>query len=408
MAKQNPNLEIKVTEFTPEMIDKNTPKSQKVVKHIVPQQLYRTRQDIQTWRLALSVAEQTYTPNRTELYRGYQDALLDAHVRTVIDQRHAEVLAKPFEIVNEEGEPIEEWTNKFNRNAMFEIYKQVLTSIEWGFTLIQLCNIEDDTFEDSKIVRREYVNPELGIVKEHPSSIEGISFEEGKFSAWTLPVGDKKDLGLLLSIMPLYIYKKNSVGSWAEFNELFGQPTRILKTDDYENRETKLDEMANMGAHPYAVISKDEELLLDSANTGSGYKSFEDYNKYLDAQISKCVLGQTMTTDDGSSQSQANVHADTMSVRTMADTWFLEATVNDKLIPKMRALGVPVPQGARFKVVDKEKLSSGDKFQRVIDLKNAGFSVPNDWITEEFNIPLEDIPAPAPQEGGATGKSLSL
>ena len=38
MSKNNPNLEIKVTEYTPEMIDKSTPKSQMVVTHRVPQQ----------------------------------------------------------------------------------------------------------------------------------------------------------------------------------------------------------------------------------------------------------------------------------------------------------------------------------------------------------------------------------
>lgn len=407
MTKRNNNLEIKVTEFTPEMIDKTTPSGQKVIKHIVPQQLYRTRQDINTWRLALSVAEQTTTPNRTELYRGYQDALLDAHIRTVIDQRHAEVLSKPFEIVDAEGVPLEDWTNKFNRNAMIVLYGQILTSIEWGFTLVQLCGIEDDTIVDSKVVPRQYVKPELGIVAEHPSGTTGVSFESGKYSVWTLPVGDKKDFGLFLSMMPLYIYKKNSVGSWAEYNELFGEPTRVLKSDVTDKREEKLDELANMGRSPYMLISHDEELELVSADTGTGYKSYEDYCRYLDSQISKVVLGQTMTTDDGSSQSQANVHSETLNTRTVRDTWLLEATVNDVLIPKMKALGVPFPEGANFKIVDKEKLSSEDKFQRVIDLKNAGFSVPNDWITEEFNIPLEDVIV-APQEGGATGKSLRI
>jgi hypothetical protein len=393
MAKQNPNLEIKVTEFTPEMIDKNTPKSSTVIKHIVPQQLYRTRQDIQTWRLALSVAENIHNPNRTELYRGYQDSLLDAHIKAVIDQRHAEVLAKPFEVVDNNGTPLEDWTEKFNRNAMVELYGQILTSVEWGFTLVQLCGIEDDTFISSKVVPREYVKPENGIVADHPGNNEGVSFEEGKFSAWTLPVGEKKDLGLLLSIMPLYIYKKNSVGNWAGYNELFGQPTRVLKSmqTDQGRREETLDQLANMGSTPYMMIDDDEELEIHESSTGSGYNTFKEYSEFLDAQISKCVLGQTMTSDNGSSQSQANVHAETLNTRTVKDTWFLEATINDVLIPKMKALGVAFPEGAKFKIVDKEKVNQGDKFQRVLELVRLGVPVPNDFITEEFNIPIEDF-----------------
>jgi len=402
------DLHFNITEYTPEMIDKTTPKGSKVVKHIVPQQLYRTRQDINTWRLALSTAESVHNPNRTELYRGYQDALLDAHVKTVIDQRHAEVLAKPFEVVDIEGNPLEDWTNKFNRNPMLELYKQMLTSIEWGFTLVQLCGIEDDTFIDTKIVPRQYVKPEQGIVTEHPSSIDGVSFKEGKFSAWTLPVGETKDLGLFLSIMPLYIYKKNSVGAWAEYNELYGEPMRVMKSDVTNEREEKLEQLANMGRAPYALISHDEELELHEASTGTGYKTYEDYNLYLDGQISKCVLGQTMTTDNGSSRSQSEVHAETMNVRTVQDTWLLEATINDVLIPKMKMLGVPFPEGAKFKVVDKEKLTAEKKFQRVLDLKNAGFNVPKEWITEEFNIPLDEVEALAPTEGVAPKKGLKL
>ena len=400
-------LNIQVTEFTPEMIDKATLKSSKVVKHIVPQQLYRTRQDILTWRLALSVAENVSNPNRTELYRGYQDALLDAHVKTVIDQRHAEVLAKPFEVVDADGVPLEDWTNKFNRNPMLVLYKQMLTSIEWGFTLVQLCGIEDDTFIDTKIVPRQYVKPEQGVVSEYPGNNEGVSFTEGKYSAWTLPVGETKDLGLFLSIMPLYIYKKNSVGSWAEYNELFGEPMRVMKSDVTNEREEKLDQLANMGRAPYALISHDEEIELHEASTGTGYKTYEDYNKYLDSQISKCVLGQTMTTDDGSSRSQSEVHAETMNVRTVQDVWFLQATINDVLIPKMKALGVPFPEGAKFKVVDKEKLSHAEKFTRVLELKKAGFNVPKEWITEEFNIPLDEVEALA-QEGALPKKGLKL
>ena len=114
-----------------------------------------------------------------------------------------------------------------------------------------------------------------------------------------------------------------------------------------------------------------------------------------------------MTTDDGSSQSQANVHAEVLNTRTISDTWFLEATINDVLIPKMKMLGVPFPEGAKFKVVDKEKLSVAEKFNRVLELKKAGFNVPKEWITEEFNIPLDEVEALA-QEGALPKKGLKL
>jgi hypothetical protein len=115
-----------------------------------------------------------------------------------------------------------------------------------------------------------------------------------------------------------------------------------------------------------------------------------------------------MTTDSGSSRSQSETHAETLNVRTVQDTWFLEATVNDVLMPKMKALGVAIPDGARFKVVDKEKVSNDEKFKRIIELKKAGFNVPKEWITEEFNIPLDEVEALAPVEGEEPKKSLRI
>ncbi|MBK9080187.1 MAG: DUF935 family protein [Hyphomicrobium sp.] len=51
---------------------------------------------------------------------------------------------------------------------------------------------------------------------------------------------------------------------------------------------------------------------------------FSGFAQYLDAQVSKLVLGQTMTTDNGSSMAQAkvlNTCASTFSKPTPASLW---------------------------------------------------------------------------------------
>ncbi len=61
-------------------IDKKLPEEADVTKKIkVPKTLYRTRQDIQTWRSATLLAESLLHPNRTQLYTLYKDVDLDAH-----------------------------------------------------------------------------------------------------------------------------------------------------------------------------------------------------------------------------------------------------------------------------------------------------------------------------------------
>lgn len=64
------------------------------------------------------------------------------------------------------------------------------------------------------------------------------------------------------------------------------------------------------------------------ANAAGGAELFERLAEWLDKQISKAVLGQTMTTDDGSSQSQANVHNEVRMDILRADAKQLAATLN--------------------------------------------------------------------------------
>ncbi|MFX5157705.1 DUF935 family protein, partial [Acinetobacter baumannii] len=55
------------------------------------------------------------------------------------------------------------------------------------------------------------------------------------------------------------------------------------------------------------IIPKGMEIeLLEAARSGTGdYKTLHDT---MDETIAKAILGQTMTTDNGSSKSQAEVH----------------------------------------------------------------------------------------------------
>jgi phage gp29-like protein len=66
---------------------------------------------------------------------------------------------------------------------------------------------------------------------------------------------------------------------------------------------------------------------------GTAYAEvFQKLAEWLDGQLSKAVLGQTMTTDDGSSQSQATVHDGVRSEIKRDDARQLAATLNRDLI----------------------------------------------------------------------------
>ncbi|OBY90706.1 hypothetical protein A6723_020985 [Pseudomonas sp. AU11447] len=123
---------------------------------------------------------------------------------------------------------------------------------------------------------------------------------------------------------------------WMRFAELYGIPLRIgrygpgAKPDDIAVLRRAV---AQLAADAAAVMPDGMKIeFQEIANAAGGADLFEKLAEWLDKQISKAVLGQTMTTDDGSSQSQANVHNEVRKDILKADAKQLAATVNRDLV----------------------------------------------------------------------------
>jgi phage gp29-like protein len=118
--------------------------------------------------------------------------------------------------------------------------------------------------------------------------------------------------GLAFPALYYWMLKSYDVTSWAAFIDRYGYPIRIGK---YGKKATEQDRatlkraVAAIGQDFGAVIP--ESALLEiieskhAAETSNVYKAMSDW---IDRRISKLVLGQTMTTDEGSSRAQSETH----------------------------------------------------------------------------------------------------
>jgi phage gp29-like protein len=124
--------------------------------------------------------------------------------------------------------------------------------------------------------------------------------------------GNQITAGLALPALYYWMLKSYDVTSWAAFIDRYGYPIRIGKYGKKatgQDRATLKRAVAAIGQDFGAVIP--ESALLEiieskhAAETSNVYKTMADW---IDKQISKLVLGQTMTTDEGSSKSQSETH----------------------------------------------------------------------------------------------------
>lgn len=142
--------------------------------------------------------------------------------------------------------------------------------------------------------------------------------------------------GLARTAAFLYLVKSYAVKDWVSFCEVFGFPLRIGKhaptaTDD--EREALLKAIRQLGTNATAVIPSTMILEThDGVAASRGEQLFGQLVKWVDEQISKLVLGQTMTADNGSSLAQATVHENIRQEILYADAQSLADTINNQLI----------------------------------------------------------------------------
>ncbi|MEL6477632.1 MAG: DUF935 domain-containing protein, partial [Pseudomonadota bacterium] len=132
-----------------------------------------------------------------------------------------------------------------------------------------------------------------------------------------------------------WMCKAYTVKDWMAFVETYGMPIRVGK---YGPQHTESDvnvlmrAVASIGTDAAAVLPMGMEIDFEGLNSGPGNDVFEKLARYCDEQTSKAVVGQTMTTDDGSSQSQATVHNEVRHDIMRADARQVSATINRDLV----------------------------------------------------------------------------
>lgn len=129
---------------------------------------------------------------------------------------------------------------------------------------------------------------------------------------------------------PTY-FKRNGIRFWNIFLDKFGTPTakatyrRGTPASDVAKIVEMLQAMATDSGFvvPEGVVVE----LLQAARSGTA--DYATLCGYMDEAIAKLCLSQTMTTQDGSSMSQARVHADVKLEVVKADADLLSDSFND-------------------------------------------------------------------------------
>ena len=356
-----------------------------------------TRKDIGRWRQAWQYAINVDNPNRCALYDIYRDTEIDLHLSGCVAQRQGFVLARSFHLVGDDGMENDDATALFDAPWFKTLLRYALDSIYWGHSLIELGDAVDDLsgkriYSSVVLIPRKHVIPEFGrvVATEGTSWQSGIDYRQEPYISSLIEVGRPDNLGLYLKAAPQVIAKRNALAYWDNFSEIFGMPLRIAKVNARDRKAVdEAHEMLQQMGHNFsAVFDEGTEIQLVENAKGDAFNVYDRRIDRANSELSKLVIGQTMTIEDGSSLSQSQTHLEVFKNLVDEDCDMIRDMVNDQLLPRMVADGFPV-EGLRF---DWDySIDYTPEQQVAIETMIADrYDIDPEYFTEKYSIPVGD------------------
>lgn len=234
--------------------------------------------------------------------------------------------------------------------------------------------------------------------------VRGIELPPNKFVTHTYKAksGWACRAGVLRVVSWIYLFKNLDLKDWVQYAEVFGMPLRLGiydATASEADKEALYEAVVQLGSDAAGIISKATEItFIEPKAAGGGHRVFSDLAEYCDRQISKAVLGQTLTSDVGASGSYAasKTHQQVRQDLTEADCKSIAETLRRYLIRPLVLFNYG-PEAARrlpwikFHYEPPEDLQNAAQMYATL-VRDVGLPVSAEHVYTKFGIP-------SPQKG---------
>lgn len=229
--------------------------------------------------------------------------------------------------------------------------------------------------------------------------------------------------GLARSAAWAFLVQSFTLQDWAAFCEVYGLPFRVGKYGPQataEDKATLLRAVRGIANDAAAIIPAGMEIVFQEVSGNRGEAVFGHLIDYLDRKISLAVIGQTMTSENGSSLGQAKVHNEVRHDIQKFDARATASTLNRDLVRPFVAMNFGPQQiypTLQLEIAEPEDLKAlGDFLARAVPLglkvgqsyarKKAGIPDPAD-DEELLTPPAADAPALPPAAAAPRSEMLS-
>lgn len=354
-------------------------------------------------------ADVGYTTTQMELFEEMEEK--DPHLFSQLQTRKNAVVGLDWEVIayseNEKDKQIAEFVKDVIKNIkdFDKSLLDLLDAIGKGISFLEINWVVDKGF--LKVKNLSYIHPkhiyweydDLKIITKN--NLTGISIqdiEENKLiiHKYKARSGHESRAGLLRVVAWMYLFKNYTLKDWITFIEKYGMPILLGEYDESSSEADKdalIDALINIGTDSAGIISKATKINVIDNDKKSSADIFEKMARFCDEQISKAILGQTLTSDSGGSYAQSKTHNEVRRDLTSADCKALANTLKEYLIKPIVTLNFGEECNIPDFVFDFEEAEDLLKTVEVYSrLKNdLDLNIDADHIYEKFKIPKPEF-----------------
>ena len=335
----------------------------------------------------------------------------DAHLFSQMQTRKLAVTGldlerrSPFPPDDEQDKAIAEWIKDrsfLGIENLDDILTDLLDAIGKGVSIMEIIwGVDSDGFnviEDIRYVHQKKLvwdwetDDMLVCTEQFPN---GIHLPKNKFVVhrYKAKSGHPSRAGIMRIVSWMYLFKNYTVKDWVSFCEVYGMPLRIGKYDPGASEADKqelLDAIVRIGSDAAGIIPETTMIEFKEANKTTSADIYEQLARYCDEQISKAILGQTLTSDSGGgSYAQSKTHNEVRHDLTAADAKALAVTIRRDIIRPLVEYNFGADANVpfiRFNSDEEEDQKEAVDMYRTL-VCDMGLSCPASHVYKRFSIP---------------------
>lgn len=213
------------------------------------------------------------------------------------------------------------------------------------------------------------------------------------------PFGDALDQRLYW----MWLFKRNVMKFWMSHNEMGAGVIPLVQHPASAGDTLKAEAMSiaqQLRNGSFGRIPSNFSVVwAEASGKGQTSDTYEKFVRFANDEISKAVLGQTLTTEGSSSTGKGSralgqVHASVKHDVIIYDAHSLADTLNSSLIKWLVDWNFNVEQYPKFTFDTDEAIDTAAQSTMVAALVQAGFTPTREWVETTFNIELVEEEPP--------------